>query len=282
MISSVGAQSAAPLLAFPRRFRPPGCGLALHGEAKHRAAGGGDCLRRAGSGPSRWVGRRGRGYRALSWGNELRLGDPLTGRSVHERRAGRGPLELDRLAPRWGMGRPGSGESVGGPRAIRRRTPARRRSDLCRHYGHGRRADRGGARNGGAALVLRYLGWRLRGRTLYRVDFGRAARDGAPHARAPVVAARRGRDIADRAAERRADTLSRRLVHGRKRGRDIRSRSGGRIPLDRGAPLVHVRLDRGGQRLPAAVPEATGAPGARGPGPARRGPPWGPSPRGHL
>jgi len=66
------------------RYRPPRRGLALHREAKHRAAGGGDCLRRAGSGPSRWVRRRGRGYRALSWGNELRLGHPLTRLEIHD------------------------------------------------------------------------------------------------------------------------------------------------------------------------------------------------------
>src|SRR3989442_6813996 len=162
------------------------------------------------------------------------------------------------------MGRPGSGESVGGHRAVRRRTPVRSRSDLCGHHGHRRRPDRGGARNGGAALVLRYPGWRVRGWTLHRVDLGRAARDSAPHPRAPVVAARRGRDFPNRVSERRADTLSRWLVNGRQRGRDVRARSGRRIPLDRGTALVHVRLDRRWQHVPAAVRQATRIARARG------------------
>src|SRR5947209_7459948 len=92
-----------------------------------------------------------------------------------------------------------------------------------------------------------------RGWSVHRVDFGCPARDSPAHTRARVVADQGRRDVADRAAERRADALSRWLVHGRERRRHVRARSGGRIALDRGTPLVHVLLDGGGQRVSAGI-----------------------------
>src|SRR5216117_2597764 len=162
------------------------------------------------------------------------------------------------------MGWPGLDGSVGGHRTVRRWRPARRRNDLCGHHGHGRRPDRSGARGRRAALVRNYLGSRGGCRSVHRVDFGCAARDGSPHARAPVVAAQQRPDIDDRPGERRADSLSRWLVHRRECGRHIRARPGGGIALDAGTPLLHVRLDRGGQRFPAGIRETTGISGARG------------------
>src|SRR5207244_11382271 len=87
---------------------------------------------------------------------------------------------------------------------------------------------------------------------------------GAPHTRAPVVAAQRRPDIDDRPSERRADSLSRWLVHRRECGRHLRARPGGGIALDAGTSLLHVPLDRGGQRFPAGIRETTGSSGARG------------------
>src|SRR5207247_11134344 len=59
-------------------------------------------------------------------------------------------------------------------------------------------------------------------------------------------------------------TLFRSLVHRRECGRHLRARPGGGLALDAGTSLLHVPLDRGGQRFPAGIRETTGSSGARG------------------